>query len=50
MAGPTPADVAREIELLVDHRVTHIALNVDSWTTLRRFIDEVLPVLRLTPA
>ena len=50
VAGPTPADVAREIELLVDHRVTHIALNVDSARTLRRFIDEVLPVLRLTPA
>ncbi len=35
VAGPTPADVAREIELLVDHRVAHIALNVDSWTNAR---------------
>ena len=40
----------REIEILVDHRVTHIAINVDTWATLRRFVDEVVPVVRLTPA
>jgi alkanesulfonate monooxygenase SsuD/methylene tetrahydromethanopterin reductase-like flavin-dependent oxidoreductase (luciferase family) len=49
IAGPTPADVAREIEALVDHRVSHIAINVDTWSTLRRFIDEVVPVVRLEP-
>ena len=50
VVGPTPADVAREIELLVDHGVSHIPINVDSWETLRRFVDEVLPNVRLTPA
>lgn len=50
IVGPEPADVAREIELLVDHGVSHVVISPDSWSTLRRFIDEVLPVLRLTPA
>ena len=50
ISGPTPADVVRDIEALVDHRVTHIPINVDSWATLRRFLDEVVPVVRLTPA
>ena len=50
IVGPAPTDVVREIEILVDHRVTHIAINVDTWSTLRRFLDEVVPVVRLTPA
>ena len=42
--------MAREIETLVDHHVTHIAINVDTWVTLQRFVDEVVPIVRLTPA
>ena len=50
VVGPTPADVAREIELLVDRGVSHIPINVETWATLRRFVSDVLPVLWLTPA
>jgi alkanesulfonate monooxygenase SsuD/methylene tetrahydromethanopterin reductase-like flavin-dependent oxidoreductase (luciferase family) len=50
IAGPTPADVVREIETLVDHGVSHIAINVDTIDELRRFVDEVVPNMRLEPA
>lgn len=50
IAGPTPADVAREIEALVDVGVTHIVLDIDTQAEYRRFVDEVLPHLRLEPA
>ena len=43
VAGPTPADVVREIEQLVDVGVKHIALNFDDEAGIRRFIDEVVP-------
>jgi alkanesulfonate monooxygenase SsuD/methylene tetrahydromethanopterin reductase-like flavin-dependent oxidoreductase (luciferase family) len=49
IVGPEPADVIREIDLLVDHGVAHVVIHVDSWRTLERFIDEVVPELRLTP-
>ena len=45
--GPTPADVIREIELLVDVGVSHFQIQFDGLTTYRRFIDEVVPVVRL---
>jgi alkanesulfonate monooxygenase SsuD/methylene tetrahydromethanopterin reductase-like flavin-dependent oxidoreductase (luciferase family) len=47
VAGPEAADVIREIELLVDAGVKHIALNFDSVPELRRFVAEVLPSVRL---
>ncbi len=45
--GPTPADVIREIELLVDVGVTHFPLAIESPRELRLFVDEVLPHVRL---
>ena len=50
VAGPSPADVIREIEQLVDVGVSHIALNFDDLAGIRRFVDEVVPVVRLAPA
>jgi alkanesulfonate monooxygenase SsuD/methylene tetrahydromethanopterin reductase-like flavin-dependent oxidoreductase (luciferase family) len=49
IAGPTPGDVIREIEQLVDVGVSHIALNFDDLAQLRRFVDEVVPNVRLSP-
>jgi alkanesulfonate monooxygenase SsuD/methylene tetrahydromethanopterin reductase-like flavin-dependent oxidoreductase (luciferase family) len=49
-AGPTAADVIREIEQLVDVGVKHLALNFDDMAGLARFIDEVVPNVRLEPA
>ena len=49
LIGPAPADVIREIELLVDVGVRHFALNFDELSHLRRFIDEVVPNVRLEP-
>jgi alkanesulfonate monooxygenase SsuD/methylene tetrahydromethanopterin reductase-like flavin-dependent oxidoreductase (luciferase family) len=48
--GPTATEVIREMELLVDHGVHHLALAFDSREELRRFVDEVVPHVRLTPA
>lgn len=50
VCGPNPADVIREIELLVDVGVKHFALNFDTLAEVRRFVDEVVPNLRLEPA
>lgn len=47
IAGPTAADVIREIELLVDAGVKHIVLSIDTIEELRRFVAEVLPRVRL---
>jgi alkanesulfonate monooxygenase SsuD/methylene tetrahydromethanopterin reductase-like flavin-dependent oxidoreductase (luciferase family) len=47
--GPTPADVIREIECLVDVGVSHFQVDVPDMTTLRRFVDEVVPACRLEP-
>lgn len=49
IAGPTPADAIREIERLVDVGVKHLPLSFDTMTELRRFIDEVVPNVRLEP-
>jgi alkanesulfonate monooxygenase SsuD/methylene tetrahydromethanopterin reductase-like flavin-dependent oxidoreductase (luciferase family) len=47
--GPTARDVIREIEVLVDVGVTHFPLAFDSVAELRRFVDEVVPHVRLEP-
>ncbi|MFL5778172.1 MAG: LLM class flavin-dependent oxidoreductase [Chloroflexota bacterium] len=47
--GPTPADVIREIELLVDVGVSHFPLAFDSAAEVGRFVDEVVPHVRLQP-
>ncbi|MEO7119388.1 MAG: LLM class flavin-dependent oxidoreductase [Candidatus Limnocylindrales bacterium] len=47
--GPTPADVIREIEALVDHGVSHFQIWFDTVATYRRFVDEVVPGVRLEP-
>jgi alkanesulfonate monooxygenase SsuD/methylene tetrahydromethanopterin reductase-like flavin-dependent oxidoreductase (luciferase family) len=49
VVGPTPADVVREIELLVDRGVKHFPLVFDSARDLQRFVDEVVPAVRLEP-
>jgi alkanesulfonate monooxygenase SsuD/methylene tetrahydromethanopterin reductase-like flavin-dependent oxidoreductase (luciferase family) len=45
--GPTPADVIREIERLVDVGVSHFQVAASDMTTLRRFVNEVVPAARL---
>jgi alkanesulfonate monooxygenase SsuD/methylene tetrahydromethanopterin reductase-like flavin-dependent oxidoreductase (luciferase family) len=47
--GPTPTDVIDEIERLVDVGVSHFPLAFDDLHDLRRFIDEVVPHVRLEP-
>jgi alkanesulfonate monooxygenase SsuD/methylene tetrahydromethanopterin reductase-like flavin-dependent oxidoreductase (luciferase family) len=47
--GPTAADVIREIETLVDIGVKHFPLGFDSIAELQRFVDEVVPHVRLLP-
>ena len=47
--GPTPGDVARELEMLVDVGVRHFPLMFSDMATLHRFIDEVVPIVRLQP-
>jgi alkanesulfonate monooxygenase SsuD/methylene tetrahydromethanopterin reductase-like flavin-dependent oxidoreductase (luciferase family) len=49
IAGPTPADVIREIEQLVDVGVQHLAINFVDLAELHRFIEEVVPHVRLEP-
>jgi alkanesulfonate monooxygenase SsuD/methylene tetrahydromethanopterin reductase-like flavin-dependent oxidoreductase (luciferase family) len=48
--GPTAEDIIREIELLVDHNVQHFQVASSDQRTLDRFIDEVVPNVRLRPA
>jgi alkanesulfonate monooxygenase SsuD/methylene tetrahydromethanopterin reductase-like flavin-dependent oxidoreductase (luciferase family) len=48
LLGPTPADVAVEIEKLREVGVSHFAMNFEDMTTLERFRDEVLPALEPT--
>jgi alkanesulfonate monooxygenase SsuD/methylene tetrahydromethanopterin reductase-like flavin-dependent oxidoreductase (luciferase family) len=50
IAGPTAADVIREVEQLVDVGVQHFALSFDDMAGLGRFLDEVVPNVRLEPA
>jgi alkanesulfonate monooxygenase SsuD/methylene tetrahydromethanopterin reductase-like flavin-dependent oxidoreductase (luciferase family) len=49
LVGPTAADVIREIETLVDVGVKHFPLGFDSIAELQRFVDEVVPHVRLLP-
>lgn len=49
IVGPTPADAIREIETLVDLGVRHFPLTFDTIAELRRFVDEVVPHVRLEP-
>ncbi len=49
IAGPTAGDVIREIEQLVDVGVQHVAINVEDQQQLGRFVDEVIPHVRLEP-
>jgi len=49
LVGPTAKEVIREMELLVDHGVRHIQIDVGSPGELRRFVDEVVPHVRLEP-
>ena len=48
--GPSPADVVREIATLVDAGVSHFQVAAGDLTTLRRFVDEVVPAARTRPA
>jgi alkanesulfonate monooxygenase SsuD/methylene tetrahydromethanopterin reductase-like flavin-dependent oxidoreductase (luciferase family) len=50
VVGPTPADAIREIERLVDAGVRHLPVSIDTMAELQRFIDEVVPNVRLEPA
>jgi alkanesulfonate monooxygenase SsuD/methylene tetrahydromethanopterin reductase-like flavin-dependent oxidoreductase (luciferase family) len=47
IVGPTARDVIREIELLVDHGVQHFTLGFEGRAELGRFVDEVVPHVRL---
>ena len=47
--GPTPDDVIREIERLVDVGVAHFQVASEDERTLDRFITEVVPRVRLEP-
>jgi alkanesulfonate monooxygenase SsuD/methylene tetrahydromethanopterin reductase-like flavin-dependent oxidoreductase (luciferase family) len=47
--GPTPADAIPEIEQLVDRGVAHFPLLFDRVADLRRFVEEVVPNVRLEP-
>lgn len=49
ICGPTPEDVIREIETLVDVGVKHFPLIFQSRRELQRFVDEVAPHVRLEP-
>jgi len=46
--GPTPADAISVLERLVDVGVSHFQVRFDDMTTFRRFIDEVIPAVRLS--
>jgi alkanesulfonate monooxygenase SsuD/methylene tetrahydromethanopterin reductase-like flavin-dependent oxidoreductase (luciferase family) len=46
--GPTAAEVITEIERLVDVGVSHFQVSVEGLDTLQRFVDEVVPAVRLT--
>ena len=49
IVGPTPADVIREIEAMVDFGVTHVVLEI-SEGDCRRLLEEVVLNVRLQPA
>ena len=45
--GPRPADAIREIERLVDVGVSHFQVAFDDMTSLRRFMEDVVPAARM---
>jgi alkanesulfonate monooxygenase SsuD/methylene tetrahydromethanopterin reductase-like flavin-dependent oxidoreductase (luciferase family) len=45
--GPMPADAIREIERLVDVGVVHFQVALEDMPTYRRFIEDVVPAVRL---
>jgi alkanesulfonate monooxygenase SsuD/methylene tetrahydromethanopterin reductase-like flavin-dependent oxidoreductase (luciferase family) len=45
ISGPRASDVVRDVTELIEHGVSHIAVNLDSMETLRAFVDEVVPRL-----
>jgi alkanesulfonate monooxygenase SsuD/methylene tetrahydromethanopterin reductase-like flavin-dependent oxidoreductase (luciferase family) len=47
VVGPTPEKVIREIELLVDLGVQHFPLSFENARDLQRFVEEVVPHVRL---
>jgi hypothetical protein len=49
LLGPTPVDAIHELEVLVDVGVSHFQVMVDDMATLDRFVNEVLPAVRLHP-
>jgi alkanesulfonate monooxygenase SsuD/methylene tetrahydromethanopterin reductase-like flavin-dependent oxidoreductase (luciferase family) len=48
--GPSPEDAIREIETLVDVGVRHFPLAFSDMASLERFIQDVVPNLRLEPS
>jgi alkanesulfonate monooxygenase SsuD/methylene tetrahydromethanopterin reductase-like flavin-dependent oxidoreductase (luciferase family) len=44
--GPTPEDVRRDLKELIDVGVSHFQVAFEDDVSLRRFVDEVLPLLR----
>ena len=49
LLGPAPTDVMAGIERLVDVGVSHFQVSFDDMATYRRFLDEVVPSVRLEP-
>src|SRR5262249_35458813 len=44
--GPTPEDVIRELDVLIDHGVVHSQATCEDMRTCERFMDEVIPAMR----
>src|SRR5262249_61874706 len=49
VTGPAPADAVAQIAELVDVGVSHFQLMFEDMKTFRRFLDEVVPAVRLEP-
>jgi hypothetical protein len=45
--GPTPADVIRELEVLIGVGVSHFQVSFEDMATFERFLEEVVPSMRL---
>jgi alkanesulfonate monooxygenase SsuD/methylene tetrahydromethanopterin reductase-like flavin-dependent oxidoreductase (luciferase family) len=50
IAGPTPRDVIATIEQLMDKGVEHFAVSFEDFDQYQRFMSEVVPAVRLSPA
>ena len=44
--GPTPANVIRELERLIDAGVSHFQVSFEDLSTFHRFLEEVVPPMR----